>query len=303
MMIMLINERRVVTRDELAARYGFSKRTIQRCMDELMEAGVPVRAVTGKSGGYYIPSDYKQDCTMFTSDDYSRLSVCLDALSDTFKDELTRDLVGKLYSLAKSGGKNEKNPSTPRLIIDSDSWNVSAGQSFKLDAVNAAVAGDRTISMEYTDKLGKTTRRLLDPYSLALKEGVWYVYGKCHMHNDFRLFRLARIKSLELTGDTFVRSGGDVRAALSVDLGDRISIRLEAGEKALARIEEWLGTDAVSRREGGGYVVTASVGDGEELVRRLISLGSDVRVLEPASLGLRVRDEALRIAGLYADVE
>lgn len=113
MMIMLINERRVVTRDELAARYGFSKRTIQRCMDELMEAGVPVRAVTGKSGGYYIPSDYKQDCTMFTSDDYSRLSVCLDALSDTFKDELTRDLVGKLYSLAKSGGKSEKNPSTP----------------------------------------------------------------------------------------------------------------------------------------------------------------------------------------------
>ena len=70
-----------------------------------------------------------------------------------------------------------------------------------------------------------------------------------------------------------------------------------------ARIEEWLGTDAVCPREGGGYVVTASVGDGEELVRRLISLGSDVRVLEPASLGLRVRDEALRIAGLYADVE
>ena len=46
-----------------------------------------------------------------------------------------------------------------------------------------------------------------------------------------------------------------------------------------------------------------AVGDGEELVRRLISLGSDVRVLEPTSLGLRVRDEALRIAGLYADGE
>ena len=294
MMLMLVRRGRM-SRDELAAAFNVSGRTVQRGMEELIEAGVPVKAYPGKNGGYAIPDNYRIDVTMFSEEDLARLRVCLDALSRTFKDDLTADLIAKLAGLADG-----KMSSTPRLVIDSDSWGGISSQSSKLDAVSAAVAGCRTVNIEYTDKSGKSSARLLDPYTLALKEGVWYVYGWCHVHNEFRLFRLARIKTVDMTDNVFVhREGADVRGALSVDLGKRVALELRAEESALAKLEEWLGADAVSHSDGG-YVCRAMVGDGDELIRRIVSFGSSVKVVSPPSVARRTLEEAERIAALYA---
>lgn len=295
MMLMLVRRGRM-SREELAAAFGVSARTVQRGIEELIDAGVPVTAVPGKNGGYAIPDNYRVDVTLFTEDDLARLRVCLDALSRTFKDDLTSDLIAKLTGLADGRAST-----SPRLVIDSDAWGGGrTSQSSKLDAVSAAVAGCRTVRIEYTDRSGKASARLLDPYTLALKEGVWYVYGHCHVHGDFRLFRLARIKSVELTDETFVyREGADVRAALKVDLGKRITVELRAEESALAKLEEWLGADAV-QKTADGYLCRAVVGEGDELVRRIVSFGSSVKVLSPPTVVARTLAEAERIAALYA---
>lgn len=282
-----------MSREEIAKEFDIAPRTVQRAIDELAAAGVPVVASTGKNGGYSLTGG-RMDAGAFTEEDIARLRVCLDALSQTFKDDLTDDLALKLAEIAE----NRLNYS-PRLIIDSDGWGGWNSQSAKLDAVSAAVAGCRTVSIYYTDKTGKSSARLLDPYTLALKEGVWYVYGFCRVHNDFRLFRLARIKSVELTDETFThRKGADVRAALSVDLGSRITIELKADESALAKLEEWLGAGSVTAAEDG-YVCRATVGDGDELIRRIVSFGSSVKVVSPSEVAARTLAEARRIAALY----
>lgn len=295
MMLMLVRRGRM-SRDELASAFNVSGRTVQRGIDDLIEAGVPVVATPGKNGGYSIPDNYRVDVTLFTDDDLARLRVCLDALSQSFKDDLTSDLIAKLTGLADG-----KSASAPRLVIDSDSWGGVSSQSSKLDAVSAAVSGQRTVRIRYTDKTGKSSARLLDPYTLALKEGVWYVYGRCHVHNDFRLFRLARIKSVEMTDGVFThREGADVRAALSVDLGNRIDLELLADESALAKLEEWLGAESVTK-SADGYICRASVGDGDELVRRLISFGASVKVLSPPEVAQRTLREAERITAMYSE--
>ena len=156
-----------------------------------------------------------------------------------------------------------------------------------------------TVDIEYTDKSGKTTRRLLDPYCMAVKEGVRYVYGMCHLHNQYRLFRLARIKRIELTDRTFGRrNDADVRGALSVELGGRIDITLSVSEAALPLVEEWLGSEAVEP-DGDGYTARAKVFGGDELIRKLLSFGSLVKVTAPQQVADRVKAEADRIAALY----
>ena len=295
-MLMLMNNGRV-TREEVAERFEISTRTAQRYMEALGEAGVPVESLSGKNGGYSIPADYKLPCVLFGKDDLGRIKVCLSALSQTFKDDLSEDLLDKLTALAD--GDRTRMPSGEKLVVDFDNWNGGDSVSAKTDAVTTAINNCVTVDIEYTDKSGKTTRRLLDPYCMAVKEGVRYVYGMCHLHNQYRLFRLARIKRIELTDRTFGRrNDADVRGALSVELGGRIDITLSVSEAALPLVEEWLGSEAVEP-DGDGYTARAKVFGGDELIRKLLSFGSLVKVTAPQQVADRVKAEADRIAALY----
>lgn len=295
-MLMLMNNGRV-TREEVAERFEISTRTAQRYMEALGEAGVPVESLSGKNGGYSIPADYKLPCVLFGKDDLGRIKVCLSALSQSFKDDLSEDLLDKLTALAD--GDRTRMPSGEKLVVDFDNWNGGDSVSAKTDAVTTAINNCVTVDIEYTDKSGKTTRRLLDPYCMAVKEGVRYVYGMCHLHNQYRLFRLARIKRIELTDRTFDRrNDADVRGALSVELGGRIDITLSVSEAALPLVEEWLGSEAVEP-DGDGYTARAKVFGGDELIRKLLSFGSLVKVTAPQQVADRVKAEADRIAALY----
>ena len=295
-LLMLINNGRI-RRDEIAAHFEISPRTVQRYVEELAACGMPVESVPGPRGGYVVPDSYKLPYVLFTAEELDRLRLCADALTGTFKDEIGRSVRDKLAALSEGRIMAAE---TPPLVIDSDAWNGSSGAvQPKLDAVGAAVSARRTIRINYTDKTGRQSYRLLDPYTAALKEGVWYVYGWCHVHGEFRLFRLARMKSIELTDDTFaVWEGAAVRAALSVNLGDRINLELSADENCLTMLEEWLGAESV-RREDGRIFCRAIVGDGEDLVRKILSFGSGVKVLSPRSVAERTRAAAAGILSVY----
>lgn len=285
------------TRSELAARYEISGRTVQRYIDELIEAGLPIDAVTGKGGGYFISEGYRISGALLTREDLDRIRSGLDALSSTFPEGTADEIMGKLTCVAE-----EKSISalTPRFYVDSDSWNSSGSVPPKLIAISAAVDSCQTVKIEYTDRKGTCTKRRLDPYTIALKEGVWYVYGWCHVHRDFRLFRLARMRSVELTEVRFIRrEGGDVRSALSVSLGAPVDIELEVNDSALAKAEEWLGEENLTI-EDGKYVFRAKINDSYELANKILSMGLNAKVLAPQSLIERVKTTAWKITNEYS---
>ncbi len=293
-MLTLLAEGRV-TRKQLAARYEISVRTVQRCIDVLIASGIPIEAKSGKDGGYAVDENFRFSGVLLTAEDLERIKAGLEALSSAYPDGTADEIMGKLVCVSEKRGDSL---AAPRFYIDSDRWNSGGSTSFKLSAINAAVGSDRTVRITYTDRLGNCTERLLDPYTLALKEGVWYVYGMCHTHRDFRLFRLARMRSVELTDERFVRRGGDVRSALSVGLGAPMEIVLEVNDSALAKAEEWLGEENMTVR-GGKFVFRTTVSNGYELVNKVLSMGTNAKVISPPELTERVRRAALKVAGMY----
>ncbi len=288
-MMMLIAGGRV-TRSEIAEKFEMSVRSVQRYIAALTDAGVPVVGESGKNGGYSIPADYRLSSVLVDDDDVTRIKTCLVALENTFKDDLNRELLDKLSALGRGG-------ETAALVVDFDNWN-GEGSSEKEEAMTAAIRNSVTVEMEYTDKSGAPSRRMFDPYCIALKEGVRYVYGRCHIHGDFRLFRLARVRSVALTERRFERSGdADVRKALMID-GGCTDIEIRFDESARAGVEEWLGSSAVT--EGSPPTARAKVYGGRELVRKILSFGPSVEVVSPSVLREKVGDEAARIAEKYA---
>ena len=66
-----------------------------------------------------------------------------------------------------------------------------------------ALEENKLLSLLYLDHKGAQTHRIVEPYQLVSKYSHWYVQCYCRMREDFRLFKLARILSLELQEEGF----------------------------------------------------------------------------------------------------
>ena len=60
-----------------------------------------------------------------------------------------------------------------------------------------AIDGKRKVRMEYRDGAGRTTERVVWPLGAFFWGNAWSVLGWCELRNDFRSFRLERIRRLE----------------------------------------------------------------------------------------------------------
>lgn len=296
----LLSKRRKVKRSQLAARAGISTRTVARCIDALTLAGVPVYSETGPDGGYYIPDDYIVSQASFSAEEKARIINCVRAAQPNFSDTLCDTVLDKMQCLAQS----DENflVKSDSLIIDASGWNAPQYASAKITVLGKAVEEKKTVAMKYIDRYESTTVRYFDPYCLVLKSGMWYVYGWCHNRRDFRLFKIARIKDIRITDTPFRKRPNDVYEKLRGDFNreDLVQFSIEFNNFVLPEIEEWLGPDAIEDH-GRCYVAHAEMFGGNQLVSKLLSFGSGVKVLSPAPLREEVEVECKRMLSLYGD--
>lgn len=285
----------------LAKKYEVSERTIRRYLDVLIAAGVPIQAVRGPHGGYKIATSYKLEQNYFSADEYDRLITCLNALAGNFPDRLNRDLIDKLSSLSLSS-QNARNYllKSDTLVIEAGTWNNPHYYRGRIETLNRGIYEKRTLNMRYTDRNERSSERLFDPYSLVLKEGVWYAYGYCHERNDFRLFRLSRMQTLTVTDATFTVRDSDVYGKLNERFGDDrlIELSLEFNPAIRADVEEWLGEETI-RTHGEYMTVQAQVYSGDALIRKLLSFGPQLRVRRPAYLAEELQAACTHILAAY----
>ena len=69
----------------------------------------------------------------------------------------------------------------------------------------AAVQESRRVLMRYESARGETTERLVDPYGLVHMVSRWYAPGYCHLRTDLRLFRLDRVRGVDVLDVSFER--------------------------------------------------------------------------------------------------
>lgn len=69
--------RDLVSASDLANRFGVTVRTIQRDVDAINSAGIPVTAIHGPSGGYKILDTFRLDRQFLTFDDIFFITTAL----------------------------------------------------------------------------------------------------------------------------------------------------------------------------------------------------------------------------------
>jgi predicted DNA-binding transcriptional regulator YafY len=174
-----------------------------------------------------------------------------------------------------------------------------------IDLISQAIDKRRTAQMRYySASRNNTGRREVDPYHLWFAAGGLYLIAYCHLRQDVRLFAVERIRSITLTDHPYQMPLGFnveeyVRDALSVMRGRRTEVELLFSKTATAWVKDknWHPSQEASLLKDGRLRMALKVADNDELLGWILSFGSQVKVVRPESLSVKVREEARKIAG------
>lgn len=290
---------RKVSAAALAKENDVSERSIRRYLEELIVCGVPLDIIRGRGGGICLPDTYRLPENFLTQEELAAALNALGALYEQLPSEAVRSALEKLEMHSKTGSRDLS--LSGNILVDSGTWGDAYGFSDKLHVLEEATENCSCLDIQYIDRGGNASRRVIEPHLLVYKQNIWYIYAWCRTREDFRLFRIGRIRSARDTGETFVKREFDKRhlpLQFNFENAELKEIRLAVTQKALPDVEEWLGMDNV-REEKEGLIATATVPAGEVLLSRLQSFGNGIRVLEPASLAEELKDRAQKLCALY----
>ncbi len=295
-MLLLLTSRRKVTAREIAERFEISVRSVYRYVEELNVAGVPIDVVRGRYGGIFIADTFKLPSGFFTRGEYAAVENALTAMLSTMSDE---DLISALEKLKRQQKADRRELSVcGNIIVDGGAWADLGKFPQKMKVCEQAVKDSLCLEIDYISRDGEHSKRVIDPYVLILKQNVWYVYAFCHTRQDFRTFKIGRIKGARFTGRGFTKEEIDRRdIPLNFEYTSEqlVPVTLEIAANAVADVEEWLGVDNIEPR-GNGLVANVSLPDDGMLVDKILGYGGKVKVVAPAELKKRVRETALAIA-------
>lgn len=206
-LMMLLQNRKQMTAEELASELEVSKRTIYRDIDALSVAGVPVYANGGPGGGYGLLDSYRTTLTGLNKREIQALFLLTipGPISDLGVSKQLKAAILKLTS-SFSGDHNEHaNYLRQRLHLDAASWFQADEPVPHLKTVQEAVWQDCQLVLSYRRRNDAVSERTISPYGLVAKAGIWYLVAATEA--GMRVYRISRIEAVQMTRTHFSRPG------------------------------------------------------------------------------------------------
>lgn len=283
--LSVLLQKEKVTAPMLAAKFEVSRRTINRDVEDLCKAGIPIVTSQGKGGGISIMDGYRMDRTILSSKDMQVIMAGLRSLDSVSGSQYYGQLMEKIKA-----GSSEFISGSESLLIDLSSW-YQDSLSPKIEILQDAIELRKTVKFKYYAPSGDSEREV-EPYYLIFKWSSWYVYGFCLLREDFRMFKLNRM-------DKIVQAVS-FRQRREVPMPDLSNEKVFPG-KIMAKavfdssmkwhlIEEF-GIDSFTVQPDGSLLFEYEYSNDESLLTWILSCRDKVTVLEPEY----IREELYRI--------
>lgn len=281
-LVVLLQQERV-TAPYLAEKFEVSRRTINRDVETLCRAGIPIATAQGQNGGISIMEGYRMDNTLLTSADMRAILTGLRSLDSVSGTNRYQQLMEKL-----SLGNSNVLASNSHIMIDLSSWYKSS-LAPKIEMLQDAIEFHEVVAFSYFSPRGES-RRKIEPYQLVFKWTSWYVWGYCLDKKDFRLFKLNRLNELVNTSESFVPRNAPV-PELTAERIYPVAINVQAVFEPVMkwRLVEEYGPGSFIEQEDGRLLFSFGFADRESLYGWLLSFGDKVELLEPREIREELR--------------
>ncbi len=287
--LSILLQRDKVTAPELAEQFEVSRRTIQRDIESLCQAGIPIATAQGTGGGISILEGYRVDRTVLTTPEMQAILAGLQSLDSVSGTRRYAQLMEKLS--AGSGGRDS------HILIDLSSW-YKTSLSPKIETIHSAIRQHQTIQFTYFSPR-ETAVRTIEPYDLVFQWSSWYVWGWCQTRQDFRLFKLNRMTDL-VPGELFTPRPAqppDLNAERIFPAKYQVTVLFDPACRW--RLVEEYGPDSFTIQPDGRLRFTWGFPDADSVLSWVLTFGEGAELMEPAELRKRLGSLAQRLAERY----
>jgi predicted DNA-binding transcriptional regulator YafY len=298
---------------ELSQELEVSQRTIYRDINALSIAGVPVYSETGPEGGYALVDRYRTSLTGLTAGEVQALSMLnIPApLADLGLRQQLQSALLKLSAAFPADHRGAEQMIRQRIHLDSTWWQQGEEQVPHLQTVQEGVWQNRKLLIRYRPFYGVEMERLVAPYGLVAKAGIWYlVYARMEMV-DVR--RVSGLRNAILSDHSFQRPADFDLASFWANWSSEtelllsdfvVSVRVSPG--FIPELPRFFGSQIQTRisqadpPDGEGWIELELSFESFQAAReRLLGFGRGIEVVEPVALRLSIQDYAQQITSLY----
>jgi len=309
--LIQLQSRRVVKAGDIAQRFNISLRTVYRDVKTLEQAGIPI---IGEAGiGYSIMDGYRLPPVMFTREEATAFLTAekfVEKLTDASTIANHKSAMYKIKAILRTAEKDMlediddsiqvfKNRSLPQHIDNND----------YIQPILNSIAQKQVLSIEYfAHHSQENTKREIECVGIFFQDNYWHLIAFCRLRNDYRDFRIDRIKQLSITGKYFDSQHPTLKAYIAQTAKEKHL------DMVVIRVEKVVYPNLSNQKYYSGFVSEKEVDDQIEMTflttsiegfaRWFMMFGDHAEILGPDSLRDRVREitEALvqRNLSLYS---
>lgn len=287
--ITTLQQKGRVTAPYLAEKFEVSRRTINRDIEDICRAGIPLVTIPGSGGGIEIMDGFSIDTTVFTEEELQAIFVGLKTLDSVSNKSGSKNLAEKI------GGAI---PVADNMIIDLSSF-YKDSLSEKIELLKNAVKNNLCVKFHYYYNKGEEDK-ILEPLLILFKWSSWYVFGFSPDRNDFRMYKLNRLWELKITDKKFVpKEIPEEKFRFDGGITDEIKIAAIYEPSEKYRLVEEYGPYSFKILDSGSLYAEFGFNSCENALNWFLSFGSKVEILSPDNFREMFISELKKISDIY----
>ena len=197
-----LQSKQILTAREIAEKHNISIRTVYRDIRMLENSGIPITTEEGK--GYSLINGFNLPPVMFTEKEANAL-ITAEKLILKNKDksftEQYESAISKIKAILQNPQKAKTELLSERILFREN--NEDKKTSDYLMTIQSTITDFNLIEIEYFSLQDETTKRIIEPFALYSTQKNWLLIAFCRLRNEFRVFRLDRIKKLDVKNKHF----------------------------------------------------------------------------------------------------
>jgi len=270
--VYILMQKKKVTAKELADKFEVSTRTIYRDIETLNRANIPVYATKGKDGGIGILDEYVLNKTILSEEEQNQILFALQGMQKV-KGQDEKDVLYKLSTLF-----NKK--INDWIRIDFSNWGKDNEQEKRFEMIKKAILNKQKIEFIYYNSNGNETKRIIEPLQIWFKDKSWYLISYCELKEDYRIFKISRIKEIQILEDHFERELPQNTKEEKHDF-KIILLELEISKEMAYRVYDEFESNEVTKKDNGNFIVKVEYPENEWVYGYILSFGEYAKVISP----------------------
>ena len=289
--VYILIQKKKVTAKELANRFEVSTRTIYRDIETLSRANIPIYAAKGKEGGIEILDEYVLNKMLLTEEEQNQILFALQGIKKVVgQDE--KDILEKLSRLFDKKVDDW-------IRIDFSNWGKDNEKEKRFNMIKTAILNKNQIKFVYYNSNGEKSKRTIEPLQIWFKDKSWYLIAFCKLKQDYRIFKIARIKEIEILEEHFER---DLQQESKKEKCNfkTITLKLEISKKMAYRVYDEFEDSEITKKDDGSFVINVEYPENEWVYGYILSFGEYLKVLSPERVKRTIKNKIEKILKNYS---